>query len=114
VYKKISNVLLIIFSFFTLGINSSISYSAQDPTRPPSWMTGAAEINTSKKVLILQQILISDNRKIAVINDTLVSEGDMIEGAKVNRIDPDWVSIVRSGRRITLRLVPTIKESINE
>jgi len=114
VYKILSNVLLMTFSLFTLGIYSSISYSAQDPTRPPSWMTGAVEIKTSKKVLILQQVLISDNRKIAVINDKLVSEGDMVEGAKIKTIDRDWVNIVRSGRRITLRLVPTIKESINE
>lgn len=110
----LSNVLLITFSVFTLGIYSSISYSAQDPTRPPSWMTGTVEIKASKKVLILQQILISENRKIAVINDTLVSEGDMVEGAKIKTIDRSWVSIVRSGRRMTLRLIPTIKEPINE
>ncbi|MEH6448582.1 MAG: hypothetical protein V7765_07920 [Oleispira sp.] len=113
-YKIFENFFLIMLSLLTVSIYSPVSYSAQDPTRPPSWMAESANVETRKEVLILQQILISKNRKIAVINDKVVSEGDMVKGAKVREINRDWVSIIRSGRRVTLKLVPTTKEYINE
>lgn len=96
-----------------IGLYSS-SLSAQDPTRPPSWMTKSTAVKMNIEVLTLQQILISKNRKVAVINEKAVSEGDMIEGAKVKEIDHDWVKVMRSGRYVTLQLLPITKELVNE
>jgi MSHA biogenesis protein MshK len=104
----------LMFSLIVCGSYCASIAAAQDPTRPPSWMTGSTAAKTSKKLPILQQILISENRKSAVINGKLVSEGEMVAGAKLININRDWVTILRSGRRITLRLVPITKESINE
>jgi hypothetical protein len=84
---------------------------AQDPMRPPSWSTGnQPDRIVTREVLNLQQILTSKNRKIAVINDTLVVEGQIIGGAKVIEITDQWVKVSYKGRSTTLTMTATIKE----
>lgn len=112
--KKLFKNIIKIICFSTIGFYSSSSFSAQDPTRPPSWMTKSTAVKMSTEALTLQQILISKNRKVAVINEKPVSEGDMIEGAKVKEIDRDWVKVMRSGRYVKLQLLPITKELVNE
>ena len=106
--------MLIVLSLFVIGTYSVAVVAAQDPMRPPSWMTGSNKTKVRGERLNLQQILISNDRKSAVINNVLVNEGDIIKGAKVKKIDRKRVIVMRSGRRQILRLVPTIKENINE
>ena len=106
--------MLIVFSLSVSGLYSVTVIAAQDPMRPPSWMGGSNKTKVRKQSLSLQQILISEDRKSAVINNKLVNEGDMVKGAKVKRIERERVIVMRSGRRHTLRLVPTVKEYINE
>jgi type II secretory pathway component PulC len=106
--------MLIVLSLFVIGTYSVRAVAAQDPMRPPSWMTGSSKTKVRDERLNLQQILISNDRKSAVINNKLVNEGDIIKGAKVKKIDRERVIVMRSGRRQILRLVPTIKEYVNE
>ena len=103
-----------LFIGFIILVLSGLSYS-QDPMRPPSWMTGPKSTSTSKaSKLDLQQILISKDRKVAVINETLVTEGERIAGARVKQISTQWVKVVRAGRTKTLRITPTTKEYRSE
>ncbi|MGK0248545.1 MAG: hypothetical protein ACI910_001277 [Oleispira sp.] len=84
---------------------------AQDPMRPKGWSTGSqADRIVTREVLNLQQILSSKSRKVAVINDTLVVEGQVIGGAKVIEITDQWVKVVYKGRSATLTMTATIKE----
>jgi hypothetical protein len=84
---------------------------AQDPMRPPSWSTGSQpERIVTQEVLNLQQILTSKNRKLAVINDTLVVKGQIIGGAKVIEITDQWVKVIYNGRSTTLTMTATTKE----
>lgn len=46
----------------------------------------------------LSSILISPNRKIAIINQKLVKIGDTVSGVKVLKINPNYVKISRRGR----------------
>ena len=109
-YRKVMKTLLIM-----LGILSAYPSFAQDPMRPPNWVAGSRnENNNNASTLNLQQILISKNRKIAIINEKVVIEGDKIDGAKVINISDKWVKVVRAGRTITLRITPTTKEYSRE
>lgn len=79
--------------------------------RPPNWSTGnRVEQNLQRESLNLQQILSSKNRKVAVINDTLVVEGQIIGGAKVAEITDQWVRVIYQGRSTTLTMTATTKE----
>ena len=84
---------------------------AQDPMRPPSWLAGSQpESNVNRETLNLQQILSSKNRKVAVINDTLVVEGQVIGGSRVAEITEQWVRVIYKGRSTTLTMTTTTKE----
>ena len=48
------------------------------------------EIKKEKKILL---ILINDNRKMAIINDIVVKEGDMIDHSRVKKIEKNRVLI---------------------
>lgn len=113
-FKNILNITFMTAVLCVISSYSAISLSAQDPTRPPSWLTGSANVTSNEGALTLQQVLISQNRRFAVINEKLVSEGDRVAGARVTKIDRDKVIIIRAGQRTTLRLVPITKERINE
>lgn len=101
--------------FIGMSLISNISLSAQDPMRPPNWMLGNKNVSSSSaERLVLQQILISKNRTLAVINDVVVSVGDTVGGAKVKEISTQWVKVIRGGRNMTLKMAPTTKEYIRE
>lgn len=79
--------------------------------RPPNWSAGnRVEQNSQREILNLQQILSSKNRKVAVINDTLVVEGQIIGGAKVAEITDQSVRVIYQGRSTTLTMTATTKE----
>ncbi|MFT6113254.1 MAG: hypothetical protein ACJA10_000179 [Oleispira sp.] len=84
---------------------------AQDPMRPPGWSAGSQlDRVVPREVLNLQQILSSKSRNIAVINDTLVVEGQIIGGAKVTEITDQWVKVSYKGRSTLLTMTATTKE----
>jgi hypothetical protein len=88
---------------------------AQDPMRPPSWLvSNQPDHIVTQEVLNLQQILSSKNRKLAIINDTLVVKGQIIGGAKVTEITDQWVKVSYKGHTTTLTMTATTKEYIRE
>jgi hypothetical protein len=57
--------------------------------------------------LILQAISERDSRPIAVINDQLVREGDLFEGARILRIGAESVDVrLENGKAATVRFAP--------
>jgi hypothetical protein len=90
-----------------------------DPTRPPAyamqkfrqakWATlpkvaSPKTVQKKETVLRLSSILISSNRKIAIIDDQMLSVGDKIGGARLISITRDSVRLVRKGKTINLSL----------
>lgn len=62
-----------------------------------------------RATLILQAVSERDSHPVAVINDQLVKEGDLIEGARVLRIHPDSVEVVlENGTSHTVRFAPPL------
>lgn len=100
-YKII--MLLLLSTLFTQGY-------AQDPMKPPGWMSRSVERTSTMQRLDLQQILKSENRKLAIINDTLVVEGQKIGGAKVIEIAESTVKVKYKGRNIVLTMTTSPKE----
>ena len=74
-----------------------------DPTRPIDYKPAATETG-QRSDLTLQSLLISKQRKRAVINGRRVTEGDRIGGAKVVAISTGGVIIERNGKRRTLKI----------
>lgn len=86
--------------------------SLRDPTEPPQ-PTRAPQPAQPQLDLSLDSILISDNRRVAVINGQSASTGDSVDNARVRRIEADRVLVEINGTTRTLRLetAPSVRQS---
>lgn len=86
---------------------ASVSVQAiSDPTKPSYYQSDKAK----KTTLQLSSVLWSDQRRVAIINGKALSEGDVIAGATVVKIDKQQVQINQNGVLVKLKLRrPTIK-----
>jgi len=102
-FKKLVFFMLIA-SFFM----SESAFSMNDPMQPPEYSvsSGVVEEMMDSK-LKLQMILMSPERKFAVLNNKTVKEGEMIAGAKIISIEKEHVVVKRKGKVFDLRLDPT-------
>ncbi len=94
--------------FLTLFISylpTAMAVTIQDPTRPALFK----EHTIDSGQLTLTAILISSDRKIAMINGKLLKIGDEVGGYKVNAIDSNTVQLEGISGTITLYLVNSIK-----
>ncbi len=82
-----------------------------DPTKPANIQGMKLTTNTAKSASkwTLHSTLVANDRRIAIINNTLVSEGEFVDSAEVLTINRLHVVVRASGKRITLPLVPTIR-----
>lgn len=80
----------------------SLSWALPDPTRPASYQTEAVQ-----HTLKLESVLISEARKVAVINGHVVAEGDRIGSTRVISIHKDRVQVSRGGVSSTLAIKHT-------
>lgn len=89
----------------TLGAGELI-----DPTRPRIGVeTSPAERKAvARPVWTLESTLVADDRRVAVINGELVSEGESVGGARVIEIRELDVLVQTPRGRMTLRLLPDV------
>jgi MSHA biogenesis protein MshK len=85
--------------------------SAVDPTRPPTpaeiaaWLRGEqVEASAAPTVFQLQSVLLSDQRRIAVINGQRLSVGDEVDGARVKEINAGRVVLEHNGEHLFLSI----------
>ena len=83
----------------SLLINQSLAFD--DPTRPGGYSPKATR---SLKGMQLESILISAQRKVAIINGKTYQPGDSIRGAKLVAIEPHRVTMRRGSKTVHLRL----------
>lgn len=96
------------FKKLLILVSASIIFSAScvaddalpDPTRPLEYTVGA----TQNKSLQLNSILISQNRKIAVINGVQLSENQWLDDKRVVSIRDNSVTLDYQGQKIVLSL----------
>ena len=99
--------------FFTLALylltcNMAIAEIFRDPTRPPNMQSiiSDKETEVTKSGPRLQAIIISENRRSAIISNRSFNIGDNIGGAKIIRINESEV-VLRTGDRLqTLKIFP--------
>ncbi|WP_019528140.1 hypothetical protein [Dasania marina] len=72
---------------------------ASDPTKPP----GFGAERAAKIQYYLNSVLISDTRKVAIINGKALSAGESINGATVLSISHKLVRLDKNGRVIELK-----------
>lgn len=72
----------------------------EDPTRPSSYRSVARQ----QQQLKVESILFSDDRKVAVINGTVVAEGERVGAARVVSIGKNNVRLTRNGKVVNLTL----------
>lgn len=79
-------------------------FALEDPTRPPSH-GGTRGFNGASDLPVLNSILNSNNRRVAMIDNRPMLEGDVYEGMRVRQIRADAVVLnAANGSEITLRL----------
>ncbi|MEA5444956.1 hypothetical protein VCB98_03885 [Gammaproteobacteria bacterium AB-CW1] len=83
-----------------------------DPMRPPT-DRGEQPATAAAPSWDLTSVLISERRRLAVINDQLVRAGANVDGARVVRIEADHVVIRHAGgeQRLSLRAGLSISRS---
>ncbi|MEM7565174.1 MAG: hypothetical protein AAF353_19350 [Pseudomonadota bacterium] len=111
---------------FMLVLSGQISFGAlvmaqelRDPMQPPPYalkkiqqakwakLPKKTEPKVDKpkdKPLSLTSILISNNRKIAIIGDQMLSVGDSIKDAKLVKLTRESARLIRKGKVINLSL----------
>ena len=89
---------------------SSISFAANDPMRPPMTSTS---VKQDAPGWVLNSVLISEDRHIAVINQRPVYEGGKINGAKVLKIYSDRVRLSTADKTFYIKLHPlSVKQPV--
>ena len=88
---------------------AGLSLSAQaleDPTRP-SGALFITEAGIENNGLQLTSTLVSEGRRIAIINGKTVRQGDTVGSATVLKIQPTEVIVLQGGERKSLALLPS-------
>lgn len=75
-----------------------------DPTRPYRSPASSGPASEARRILELNGVLVSSNRRIAVINGDLYREGDTVNGALVVRIDPRSVHLKRGDQTVVVEM----------
>lgn len=82
-----------------------------DPTRPPAALgSSAADSDKPEEPPALQSVLISPQRRVAIINGRSVQVGDKVGQARVARILENEV-VLRDGKEVqVLKLFPQVEK----
>ncbi len=76
----------------------------RDPTRPYS--ATPVFIPAKAAAFSVSAILVSQKRRVAIVNGQRVSEGDQVDGATVVEILADGLRLNLHGKEFTTRLLP--------
>jgi len=101
-------LLLIVFALACAAASTTAGAQAmRDPTRPPS-MTRGGSGKAEASGWILQSVLISPERRYAIINGEVVPIGGSIAGAELVAVAPEHVTLrTQEGLRV-LQLFPDV------
>ena len=88
--------------------STAVAQALRDPTRPPAARAKGVAGKIEQQGWILQSVLISPERRYAIINDEVVAMGGSIAGAELVAIAEERVTLrTREGLRV-LHLFPDV------
>lgn len=104
----IIGVILVLFLLYNLfpkktAVDRKSLLAPKSPARQANTLTGTRTIKV-KEGLSLSGIVFSEAESWAVINDTIVSEGDTIKGAKLLKIEEKSVELAFPDKKLILSL----------
>lgn len=108
-YKFIAGFLCLLLCA-TVMANETNNIEVRDPTTPLGHSAGNSNVNGAQQFL-LNSVLISPQRKLAIINGSTLREGQVIPGSanvKVKRISSQAVVLQQADRTWVVRLSPSI------
>ena len=94
---------------FVLNGNPARAENLPDPTRPPAEL-GAPAIAVVHSGPVLQSVLISPERKTAIISGETISLGGQYRKGRVVKISESEVVLNNGGNLQTLRLFPEVEK----
>nr|WP_228497486.1 MSHA biogenesis protein MshK [Shewanella intestini] len=97
--------LTLIIALSSLSVLSANSQTLRDPTLPGRDQV-VTEVGTQQQSLVLNSI-VNGSTPYAVINDTILSIGDIIQGRKISYIGQDYVNFTDGSK---LQLFMSIKK----
>jgi MSHA biogenesis protein MshK len=90
------------------GASLSTAQTLRDPTRPPATGGKGGATRSEPPGWVLQSVLISPERRYAIINGEIVQIGGSIDGAELIAVAAERVTLrTRQGLRV-LRLFPDV------
>ena len=119
VFKVYKTALIAVMALLMLPFAPAQATEIKDPMQPPEYALkkfrqaknnnnpAGNRVKVKKaeiKSLKLSSIIYSPTRKIAIIDDQMLSVGATINGAKLVKIDKHSARLVRNGKVINLRL----------
>lgn len=91
-----------------LALLPLMATAALDPTRPPGSSTGSgaasSPVTVAPRLPVLRYILYSAERRLVMLDDQLLAEGQNAYGVTVRRILPNAVIVIHNGREKTLQM----------
>lgn len=102
-FKLLPSLLIVVGVF----AHSIVFAQDRDPTKP---LLGMATATETVRNLVLESILISGSRKIAVINGQTAMQNQTVDGALIQTITAQTVTVKYQGQMKKLHLMsPSIK-----
>lgn len=112
--KKIIRTLALLFLPLILLGSVSVQANLKDPTKPafvrPHKKPQQVKPVPKSVPLVINSILFSKQRKLAVINGVLVEIGDVVDKARIIEISRNYVVVVRDRKKIVLPFGHTIQK----
>jgi len=93
---------------------ASVHAELGDPTRPPDYKKQAELPQTAAAVAekwALTSVLISPQRRVAIVNGQTVQEGDTVGSSRVVRIRTSEVLLQHGADRFVVSLLPSVAKT---
>jgi MSHA biogenesis protein MshK len=110
VYKIIASIFCMLLLSVSVLANETNGFDVRDPTTPLGHIAASVTTNGAQQ-FYLNSILISPQRKLAIINGSTLREGQTVPGSgnvKVQRISAQAVVLQQADQTWVLRLSPSI------
>jgi MSHA biogenesis protein MshK len=112
--RKMASGMAIIgcIGFSVLPVSMAGAQTLPDPTRPPHQLEQGGTAIEAAIGPVLQSVLISPGRRMAIISGQAVSLGGQFEGARLIKITESEVVLRNASGLQTLKLFPDIKKQM--
>jgi hypothetical protein len=111
---KFSQSVSLIFCIALLPLAGAYAVEMIDPMRPPVFSTAQTKTESAAPKWEVTGILISPERRLAMINNRLFGVGEKVDGARVKAIQSDSVELDVSGKSVYLKPVTRSLRRANE